>query len=62
MNALGETPWRINEEVMHVVDKLWDMGGDLAGLPSQAEYPIPIQPQRRFRSESNGLNLYVSLC
>jgi DNA-directed RNA polymerase len=41
LNALGATPWRINRPVLEVVEKLWQAGGDIAGLVARADLPVP---------------------
>ncbi|KAK4536794.1 hypothetical protein CDCA_CDCA09G2819 [Cyanidium caldarium] len=41
LNALGATPWRINRPVLEVVERLWQRGGDIAGLVPRADLPPP---------------------
>lgn len=45
VNALQETPWRVNTRVLDVLD--WCMkvrGGDMAGLPAMDDKPLPPKP------------------
>jgi DNA-directed RNA polymerase len=42
LNALGETPWRINQRVYHVVKRAWEQGGDLADIPDRRDKPYPM--------------------
>jgi len=45
VNALQETPWRVNTRVLSVLD--WSMkvrGGDMAGLPAMDDKPLPPRP------------------
>lgn len=44
INAMQETPFRINRDVLTVMRQLWDNGGDMAGLPSRDAYPLPRCP------------------
>ncbi|KAI9358928.1 hypothetical protein DFJ73DRAFT_135909 [Zopfochytrium polystomum] len=40
LDALGSTPWRINERVYEVMRQVWNSGKPLAGFPS-ADMPSP---------------------
>ena len=45
VNALQETPWRVNKHILDVLS--WTMftkGGDIAGLPRANAYPLPPEP------------------
>jgi len=45
VNAIQETPWRVNTRVLEVLD--WCMkvrGGDMAGLPAMDDKPLPPKP------------------
>lgn len=44
INALQETPWRINTRVLEVLKELWDSGVVSAGLPSREPTPLPPLP------------------
>jgi DNA-directed RNA polymerase len=33
LDALGETPWRINDKILNVVLQVWNEGKGLAGIP-----------------------------
>jgi hypothetical protein len=37
LNALGETGWRVNEEVYKIAKKVWDAGGGVAALPTRED-------------------------
>lgn len=44
LNALQETPWRINKDVYGVMKTLWENGGGIAKLPYKEGKPIPNKP------------------
>lgn len=44
INALQETPWRVNKAVLNVLREVWDGGGNLGKLPSRENLPIPAYP------------------
>lgn len=44
INALQETPWRINKSVLAVMREVWDNGGELGGLPARDDKPLPAKP------------------
>lgn len=44
INALQETPWRLNARVYEVLQELWESGSTLAGLPSREVTPLPPLP------------------
>lgn len=44
VNAIQATPWRINTKVLEVVERLWDEGGTVAGLPRRHDLPLPPRP------------------
>lgn len=33
LDALGKTPWRINEKIFNVVLQVWNRGDSTAGIP-----------------------------
>lgn len=35
LNFLGSIPWRINKNVLRVVESIWDEGGDVGALPKR---------------------------
>jgi len=45
LNALNETPWRVNSAVFQVIDAAWAQGGGIGELPSKQDIPIPPEPQ-----------------
>ncbi|CAE6504203.1 unnamed protein product [Rhizoctonia solani] len=46
LDALGETPWRINEKILNVVLQVWNQGKGMAGIPpAQLEIEEPPQPE-----------------
>jgi len=45
LNALNETPWRVNSRVFNVMDSAWAQGGGIGELPSKQDIPIPPEPQ-----------------
>jgi DNA-directed RNA polymerase len=44
LNALQETPWRINRRVLEVMRAAWDQGTPLPCIPQRDETPIPERP------------------
>lgn len=44
VNALQDTPWRINKEVLNAVRYIWSVGSTLGGLPLRNDQPMPTKP------------------
>jgi DNA-directed RNA polymerase len=44
INALQETPWKINGRVLEVISTLWDLNAGCCGLPSREPQPLPRCP------------------
>jgi DNA-directed RNA polymerase len=44
INALQDTRWRINKQVLEVMRQLWDVGGDRAKLPPRDGKTLPDKP------------------
>lgn len=44
INALQETPWRVNQTVLEVVNHLWDTGGENNVLPPRNRDELPKKP------------------
>lgn len=44
INALQETPWRVNQTVLEVVNTLWDSGVETCVLPPRESLPNPPKP------------------
>lgn len=44
VNAIQNTPWQINTQVLDVMQALWETGGGVADLPSQHDREIPPLP------------------
>lgn len=44
VNAVQETPWRINTRVLDVMTQVWDEGGSLGGLPRRDDIELPGKP------------------
>ncbi|KAG9104531.1 DNA-directed RNA polymerase [Ceratobasidium sp. 370] len=46
LDALGETPWRINEKIFRVVLEVWNRGEAMAGIPpAQLKVEEPQKPE-----------------
>ncbi|MBU4567024.1 MAG: hypothetical protein KKE29_20095 [Proteobacteria bacterium] len=45
VNAMQETPWRINQNVLETLKGLWETGGKIAGLPPTDDKPLPEKPE-----------------
>lgn len=44
VNALQETAWQVNQEVLDVLQVLWDSGNGIAGLPKRGGLDMPPKP------------------
>jgi len=44
LDALGSTPWQINERVLEVAQQAWQSKMEIADLPSQHDLEIPVPP------------------
>jgi len=44
LNALQETPWKVNTEVLEIMQEFWDAGGQVKGLPTREGDPLPPKP------------------
>jgi len=45
VNALQDTPWKVNPRVLATAQALWDGGADLPGICERAEVPLPPKPK-----------------
>lgn len=41
INAIQETPWRVNTELLGVLSELWESGSILGGLPTREKLELP---------------------
>ena len=44
VNALQHTEWQINNDVLNVMNNLWESGSTLGGIPSKADLELPPKP------------------
>uniref|UniRef100_A0A2P2MP54 DNA-directed RNA polymerase n=1 Tax=Rhizophora mucronata TaxID=61149 RepID=A0A2P2MP54_RHIMU len=44
LNTLGITKWRVNRRVFDVIESIWEMGGNIAGLVDREDIPTPEKP------------------
>lgn len=44
LNAVQETPWKINERVLDVMHEAWKLGREIGSLPSEKDWKEPVQP------------------
>lgn len=44
INAIQQTPWRINPKVLAVMNEVWERGLPIAGLPPRDGLPLPLKP------------------
>ena len=44
LNCLGETPWRINKEILEVQEEAYRQGLTVGDLPSKVDFPVPTPP------------------
>mmetsp|Transcript_38411 Transcript_38411/g.108557 ORF Transcript_38411/g.108557 Transcript_38411/m.108557 type:complete len:1063 (+) Transcript_38411:418-3606(+) len=49
LTALGSVGWKVNKEILQVVEKAWAQGGAIADLPIRESLPLPPRPPDRFR-------------
>lgn len=45
LNALQETPWRINLPVLQTMEQAWGTGGGWGKLPGREDIPLPTWPE-----------------
>ncbi|GMH34103.1 hypothetical protein BSKO_01937 [Bryopsis sp. KO-2023] len=60
LNVLGNTPWKINKEVLDIVSQVWEQGGGVLDLPSRQDVPIPEIGQNRYRLSNRRGALYAT--
>lgn len=44
VNHIQDSPWQINRRVLDVMEKVWNEGGCLGGLPPRQDDPLPAKP------------------
>jgi DNA-directed RNA polymerase len=44
LNALQDTEWRINNNVLDIIRNLWDNGQEWGKLPAKEDTPLPVYP------------------
>ena len=44
INAMAGVPWRINARLLSVIERCWQDGGSVAGMPAAEPTPIPPRP------------------
>lgn len=44
VNHIQDTPWRVNKRILELMEKVWDEGGCLGGLPPRHDEPLPAKP------------------
>jgi len=49
LNVLGKTPWVVNERTVDVMQKVWDDGGGIAGVPPRGTVDEPVWPDPGYR-------------
>jgi len=45
LSVLGQTKWKINKPVLEAINKAWELGGDIAGIPKRYDVEIPALPE-----------------
>ncbi|KAF2077399.1 hypothetical protein CYY_001327 [Polysphondylium violaceum] len=45
LNALGETPWVINDKLFNIIKETWIRGGGIGDIPSKKDIERPEMPQ-----------------
>ena len=62
INALQETPWRVNQKVLDVLDWcMYDQGGGMAGLPKADAKPLPPEPEG-YRTDEEVRKAHNKVC
>lgn len=51
VNHIQDTPWRINKDVLNVMQEIWQSGGSLGGLPRRDDEPVPPKPHDKDTNE-----------
>ncbi|XP_051131571.1 DNA-directed RNA polymerase 3B, chloroplastic [Andrographis paniculata] len=41
LDTLGNTKWRVNKQILDVVESIWAAGGNIAGLVNRNDVPLP---------------------
>jgi DNA-directed RNA polymerase len=49
VNTLQRTPWRVNEQVLACMQRVWQLGGGMAGVPEAEDIVVP----ERFEDEGD---------
>ena len=44
LNTLQEVPWKINSQVLKVMDEMWELGWSVGKMPSRDFIPLPPKP------------------
>ena len=44
VNALQSTAWQVNTQILEILKEVWELGHDVAGLPSRLGQEIPSKP------------------
>ena len=44
LNSMQDTPWRINKDVLKVMQDVWELGWSIGKMPSRAAIPLPPKP------------------
>ncbi|KAL6077205.1 DNA-directed RNA polymerase [Balamuthia mandrillaris] len=60
LNALGSTPWCINQSVFEVIDEAWRKGGDVADIPSRHNEILPPPPDD-WETNKDSMDSYAKL-
>ncbi len=56
-HALRRRARRINDDVLVVLEKVWEAGGGVAGIPARDDVPLPRTPSPCFTLHSTGVQL-----
>ncbi|RLN70484.1 hypothetical protein BBJ28_00004905, partial [Nothophytophthora sp. Chile5] len=51
LNLMSEVPWVINKEVLEVVLKVWEDGGEFGDLPTRKDVPLPDRNAEEFQKD-----------
>lgn len=51
LNLMQETQWRVNTDVLNVMQEAWEGGDKWVGLPARDDLPLPVWPNEKTKEE-----------
>ena len=56
VNAVQDTAWKVQADVLEVARVLWSEGGNAAGLPSAEDLPLPLSLMKSYPVLTSSVN------